>query len=313
MKQVGLLCSVSAILCVFWGLFGQEVYADTVQVEASISMWVRPWKGMNIPKKKIKRKIRIAPNVLQIRRMWDVQYKQTRRYAVLSLGKWLLAHRPSKKTDLALLHFKNKMVVPYSIRHMRTPQSFPLFVAFAVWSPRHRIWSRAFPVVRASTKKLFRDVRPVQFWGNKIVVPHSWKPVTLSSHKNISFTPWKHIDSLVKIEWVNRVGYYRQFRFGQTSTLNKGFQLFRRVCQFCHGVRKNGAGFGWDFVEPYPIYLRRSGMSLFFHIKYRSPTAIAHGVMMPAIKGMRSRDAFAIWYWMRAAAKHPTPTYTPSK
>jgi hypothetical protein len=219
--------------------------------------------------------------------------------------------------DLVLLHFRNKMIIPCSRSRLLNSKKGVLWLATALWSGQHRSWSDTFPSLSKAPDKLYRDVRPIVFRGNKIVATKAWTPRAFSSvglNKTFgSFTPWRHVDSLVGIEFAQRSAYEAQFVVGKDKRVRRGFRVYQAVCQFCHGVRRVGAQFGWDFVEPYPIYKRRGGMSLFYHIKYRSTTAIAHGIMMPAIKGMTRKDAFAIWYWLKKSAKQPGKAYKPAR
>ena len=66
-------------------------------------------------------------------------------------------------------------------------------------------------------------------------------------------SPWAEVDTLTGIEFVSRAAYYAQFDVDPDPAVKAGEQLSTQSCQFCHGVRQTGAGFGWDFVDPTPV------------------------------------------------------------
>src|SRR6476620_7351396 len=88
--------------------------------------------------------------------------------------------------------------------------------------------------------------------------------------------------------------FFLMIRRPPRSTLFPYTTLFR-FCQFCHGVHKVGAKFGWDFVEPTPIWsLHKPPKNLFLHIAYKPLDAAERVLMMPAV------------------ATKPLPAYTPA-
>ena len=127
------------------------------------------------------------------------------------------------------------------------------------------------------------------------------------------FSPWKHVDSLTGIELVSAKAYYAQLDVDPDPKVRAGFRLFQQSCQFCHGARKVGAAFGWDFVEPTPIYSYRGGKNLFYHVKYKPLDATAKGLLMPALSYMTEEDAAALSRWLRAVATKPMPSYAPER
>src|SRR5262249_3936170 len=158
-------------------------------------------------------------------------------------------------------------------------------------------------------KGAMADARPIVFHGNKVVVAERWHPAVAPGAQP-AFSPWAHVDTLVAIELAAAAPYYHQFDVGGDPPVQKGLALYEQACQFCHGVRKVGAKFGRDFVEPPPIYSsRKPSRNLFYHVAYKPLDAGARGLMMPAIKSMTEEDAAPLWHWMRAVATKPLPPY----
>lgn len=303
-----------------WGMISlAEAGATKEGVRASFPMWTRAnghYTKKPPTKKRRLRNIVIASSDLQDRVLWDDQSGRKERFLVVDLMDLLKRYKPNGKVDLALLHFTNQMVVPLPLKLLRQSKRPKAYVALALWSKQDRSWTRNFGSLMKAPNKKFRDLKPLVFSGNKIVVHKRWNPAVAHRKGRLlraakGFHPWRYVSSLKEVEFVNAAYYYGQFPAKQTIQERKGLRLFRQICQYCHGVRRVGAKMGWDFVLPYPIYKRRSGMSLFYHIKYRSKVAVDHGSMMPAVKGMTIRDAFAIWYWLRGGAQQPLLRYGP--
>jgi mono/diheme cytochrome c family protein len=153
------------------------------------------------------------------------------------------------------------------------------------------------------------DARPIAFSGNKMVVAEAWHPA-MSPAALSSFSPWAHADTLTSIELVAAEPYYHQFDVSGDASVHQGLAIFRQSCQFCHGARKVGANFGWDFVEPTPIYsYHKPVRNLFYHVAYKPLDAAERGLMMPAMRFMTEADATLLWHWLRAVASRPMPPY----
>jgi mono/diheme cytochrome c family protein len=90
----------------------------------------------------------------------------------------------------------------------------------------------------------------------------------------------------------------------------RGLAVFQQSCQFCHGVRKVGAKFGWDFVDPTPIWsYHKPPKTLFLHVAYKPLDAAERGLMMPAMSFMSQDDAALLWQWLKAVATNPMAAY----
>jgi mono/diheme cytochrome c family protein len=190
-----------------------------------------------------------------------------------------------------------KRLDPFIARGMETHTGGPVRAGF-------------FPDIRR--KGATEDPRPITFSGNKIVVAVLWHPAVAPAAQP-AFSPWRHTDTLTDIELVASRPYYRQFEAGGGDFVQQGQSVFQQSCQFCHGVHKVGAKFGWDFVEPTPIWsLHKPVKNLFLHVAYKPLDAAERGLMMPAMKFMSQEDAALLWRWLKAAATNPMPAYSPA-
>jgi mono/diheme cytochrome c family protein len=144
-----------------------------------------------------------------------------------------------------------------------------------------------------------------------MVVAELWHPA-VSDKARGRFSPWSQVDSLVAVEFVQAAPYYRQFAVDPTPAVSAGLTVFEGSCQFCHGARRVGAKFGWDFVEPTPLYAYREGeRRLYYHVHYRRLDAPEVGRNMPALNFMTESDAGQLWQWLKAVGTRPMTPYAP--
>lgn len=240
---------------------------------------------------------------------FDAQYSQSRRYRGIPLELVLDGFHPEPSLDLAILHFANGMAVPLPFRDAAAMKRLSPFLARGS-APRQGepVALGQFPPL---PKRYARaDARPISFAGNKIVVAGWWHPYLGDKVKPI-FSPWSHVDTLVSIELVESQPYYHQFDVDADPGVQQGLTIYRQTCQFCHGVRKVGARFGWDFVEPVPVYTYRKDMNLLYHVSYRPLDAAERGLMMPALRFMTREQAGELWKWLRAVGTKEMPKYQP--
>jgi mono/diheme cytochrome c family protein len=125
------------------------------------------------------------------------------------------------------------------------------------------------------------------------------------------FSPWTFVDTLLAIELVRGEAYYRQFAVSDDADVAAGLKVFRQACQSCHGARKLGGAFGWDFVEPEPIVSRVKVGRLLFHVLYRATSEVLRGAQMPAIGFVNEEDARKLYVWLKAIADKPLQPYAP--
>ena len=238
----------------------------------------------------------------------DVQYHGAFTYRGVDLETLIARYAPPATADLALLHFANGMQVPVAIRDADAMRRLSPFLARAMrLGPRAPLRLGRFPNI-SRPRSGFADVRPIIFAGNKLVVADDGHP-DVPPEARSALSPWQQADSLTGIEFVSRGAYYAQFDVDPEA--KAGHRLFTQSCQFCHGVRRVGAAFGWDFVEPSAIYEHRGQRTLFHHIKYKPLDASARGLLMPALSYMTEDDARAIWLWLRAVGTRPLRPYAP--
>lgn len=240
---------------------------------------------------------------------FDAQYSQSRVYRGIPLELVLDRFHAEPALDLVILHFANGMAVPLPFRDATAMKRLSPFLARGMAPQRNQpVAIGQFPQL---PKRFARaDARPVSFAGNKIVVAGWWHPALGDKVKPI-FSPWSHVDTLVSIEFVESHPYYRQFDVDPDPSVRRGFALYQQACQFCHGARKVGARFGWDFVEPMPVYTYRKETNLLYHVAYRPLDAAERGLMMPALRFMTREQAGDLWQWLKAVGTKEMPKYQP--
>jgi mono/diheme cytochrome c family protein len=240
----------------------------------------------------------------------DAQYEDVRRYRGIPLSEILKRYAPDKSLDLAILHFANGMAVPVPFRDAAIMKRLDPFIARG-WRLRRGgpLKVGAFPAIAKTDVP--DDPRPIAFQGNKLVVAERWHP-DVAPGSQPGFSPWAHVDTLVGIELVVASAYFAQFDIGSEATVQRGGALFRQNCQFCHGVRRVGARFGWDFVDAGTIFnYQQSAAHLYHNAAYKPRNAAELGLMMPALNFLKEEDAVAIRAWLQAIAKGPMQRYTP--
>lgn len=251
--------------------------------------------------------ISLAEFPLQSFERLDPQYGKKLTFRGFPLQALLDKARPPSTTDLALLHFANGMTIPLPFRDAVAMKRLDPMVARTLFSG-----DKAQPLPPVTRKaREYVDIPALQFEGNKIVVAEDWHPMLAPEAKG--WSPWRQADTLVAIEFVIATPYYAQFDVGSSDDAHAGFELFKQNCQFCHGARKVGAKYGWDFVEPVPIFQwKGSPHRLYLHIAFRRLDAPERNQMMPALKHMTEADAGKLWLWLEALGTKPLRPYTPA-
>jgi mono/diheme cytochrome c family protein len=303
----------NALVAAVAGLALPAARADVITGKVVVESWVRP-PGDAVASERAAphTKVDLGSLAHTEGRRFDSQYGKYLWFEGLPLSA-LIAHLlPPASVDLALLHFANGMVVPFPLKDQHALDQLDPFVALRMRSSPKDPYGTGFPplVKRASE---FADAKTTQFVGNKLVVARLWHPA-LGEKVQEDFSPWALADSLVAVEFVESGPYYKQFDVGSSAEARAGLELFRKSCQFCHGARGVGAKFGWDFVEPTPLYTYRKGEKpLYYHVHFRRYDAIARGQNMPALKSMTEADAANLWQWLKAIGTHPMPPYAPGR
>jgi hypothetical protein len=298
MQKAACLASLSLLVLLATGSPVQAAGESEKEV-VQISIWSRI-SSPGIPRGRRDRLQHIDLKTLasETRELFDAQLGRKAKYTFVPLGKLIETHAPAATDDLALLHFYNGMIVPLPFRNADVIADLKPVVAIGNFEPLRK------------DNEGHLDVRPVQFAGNKVVVQKPTHPAIPEAIAR-DLNPWRHVDSLVGIEFVNDKAYYNQFQVNPgNQSASTGLDLFKQSCQFCHGARKEGAQFGWDFVDPIPAYTwRRKGTHLLYHIKYPRLEGEATGFMMPALRSISAVDAEYLWFWLKAVATEPMPAY----
>ena len=240
----------------------------------------------------------------------DVQYHGAFVYRGIDLQQIIQTYGPPAGSDLALLHFSNGMQIPLAFRDADLMNRLTPFLARGIrLGPKRPLQIGRFPKV-SRPRSGFVDARPIIFGGNKLVVADRGHPDVPPAAGEV-LSPWAEADTLTGIEFVSRSAYYAQFEIDPDPVVKVGEQLFTQSCQFCHGVRQTGAGYGWDFVDPTPVAEYRGARNFFLHVKYKPLDAGARGLRMPALSYMSENDAQSIWLWLKAVAQRPLRPYAP--
>lgn len=236
----------------------------------------------------------------------DAQTGLTQTFRGVTLEALILEAAPAPALDLVVLHFQNGMAVPLPFRDEETMKALDPLVALAVKTKEG--WSTAFPPL-AKRDSGARDSRPIAFEGNKLVVGALTHPYQPKANEEAS--PWLHVDTLTGLEFAVASAWDAQFTAGDAAPLKEGQRVFLSRCQFCHGVKRVGASYGWDFVDPIPITQHRTAKSLALHVRSREGDAPEKGLMMPALRDVSEAQVAAVWKWVEALAKRGPRPYKP--
>lgn len=239
----------------------------------------------------------------------DVQYGSPAYYRGVALADLIQKYEPPLGADTVLLHFHNGMLVPLPFRESRSMTRLAPFIAVARKTRVDAPYVAEFPPINKSVEG-YADIRQVSFAGNKLVVSDRNHP-DLKEGGSENFTPFSTTGSLTGIEFVEGSAYDRQFV--PSAEQRPGFAVYHQTCQFCHGVRKVGASYGWDYATPLPLHTYRSDASkLYLHIAFRVEYKQTWQ-MMPALRHVTEAEAGLLWQWMRAVSTAPLSRYTPTK
>ena len=263
---------------------------------APVEVWTRPAAGP--PKKALVDPARLEASPVQLQ---DPHYGAARRwYRAAPLEAVFKLAPPAPPADLALLRFQNGMLVPVRTRDAAELAKLKAWVAVATSDrdpEKGGVWTAEFPPApRAGAEE--RDRNPLRFEGHKLVVESGWHPMVPAAAAK-GFNPWVFADTLVGIEYVEEAAWYAQFEPADPAA-KAGAAVFRGRCQYCHGVSTVGANYGWDFIEPYPMFKHRRASSLSMHLRYREQDAPEKGLMMPAFPEISKPETEAAWKWLEA-------------
>ena len=198
----------------------------------------------------------------------DVQYGSNAFYRGVALADVIQKYAPPMGADLALCTFTTAWSCRCRSAKRGRWRLAPL-IAVSRKSREDAPYVAEFPPVNKSVDG-YADIRQVSFAGNKLVVSDRWHP-DLKEGASANFSPWTSTGSLTGIEFVEGSAYYRQFV--PSPEHRPGLIVFQQTCQFCHGVRKVGASYGWDYASPAAAHTYRSDPSKAVHA-HRLPRGI---------------------------------------
>ena len=247
---------------------------------------------------------------LENRELADPQYAGAKKwYRGVLLEALFEKAPPAAGADLALLHFQNGMLIPVRFRSADELKKLGVFLAVGIADrapEQGGTFTEKFPPA-TRLDATGPERRPLTFDGSKVVASAAWHPM-VEARATKTFNPWQFADTLVAIEYVRELAWYGQFDYGAAT--RAGLAVFKGRCQFCHGVQKVGASYGWDVAEPYPLYKHRAPKSLALHTRYRERDAAERGLMMPAFPEISIPEVEAIWKWFEAAGTTEQPRYS---
>lgn len=244
--------------------------------------------------------VQAAP--MKAHELMDLQYGARRQFKATPL--WAVIDQVAPKDpkiDGVVLRFANGMAVPLPLAPAGR-EAIKLWIARAVWIDGK--WSRDLPPVKHGDA----DPRPLKFKGHKLVAETPFHPFL---HADATFSPWRHVDTLVGLEFINLKAWYGQFQVDAKAS-PAGVSVYKAWCTHCHGVHRVGARFGWDFVDPLPAVDQRPTVSdLLFHVRYRATDATQLGLMMPAMKHFTRAEGQHLHAWLKALIDQPLKPYQP--
>jgi len=240
-------------------------------------------------------------------KLFDIQYGAEKNYRGFWLDTLIAKYPAPPSGDLILLHFANGMIIPLPA-DPAARRAQKVFVALEIAETPGQ-WQGDFKTVEKKSLT-FKSPLPINFSGNKVVISSkTYTALGSETYAAGDFLPWLQTNSLTGVEYANREAYYKQFNFGVTPDVTAGQRVFERRCQFCHGVQKIGASYGWDYVTPLKIYEKRQPQDLYYHAKYPKAKNAYFDTQMPNQQGFTLAEAQSLWKWMKAAAEQNAPPY----
>lgn len=286
----------------------------------TVNIWTRSpgnhTDGADIKPYKLK-VVDLAKLNTRIIKLLDIQYEVKKSFKAVSLLKIIKNAATKSTSDLVLLHFENGMIVPVPLESdYKTFTRLNLQIAVGIKEGGK--WTKKFPSISKKNIR-YKDPMPNVFAGNKLVVTNTWYPIisdksfrTIEKVDKNKFTPWEHVNSLTGIEFVNARAYFKQFKAKKSLDKNIGFEVFLRRCQYCHGVRGVGSSFGWDYLDPVPIYELRNANNIHLRVKYKFHDSFMRGLLMPNQEDFSKGEASVLWGWLKMLGRQKElSTYRP--
>ncbi len=257
----------------------------------------------------------------------DAQLDQSPRVRGIGLDALLALLPRDPALDLILLRFANGMVVPLPAGDKAALARLDPVVVRQIEAPGQPgqlLPPGTFPALPRPPDRA--DVRPRAFGGNRLLVAERWHPM-VPVVPGAPFSPWDAVDTLVGVDRAASAPYFAAFEVQKpTPAQRRGARLFRESCQFCHSVEGHGGRFGWDFLDPDPIYsqgwmrafrdgqLPLNGASvgkdeLSAHVRFHGGTGGAR--LMPVLSQLTATDVSDLWDWIEGLARERRARATP--
>ena len=290
-------------LLLFFFLSSHHSISAQVVEDETIDVWTRTsakyWDNREV-RKSFRTSVNLNAKAAKAYALFDSQYRQKRFYKGYYLADLFEGLKRGENTDTMLLRFKNGMQIPIDLQNLQRNRT-SLFLALSIKNSSGK-WQRRFPKLR-KPNILLKDPRPLQFMLNKVVVDDPKKVLNTS----IRINPFRFADSLEAVEFIDDDAFMSQY---YVKGFQRGQEVYGARCRFCHSVRGVGGSYGWDFVDPLPIYKKRGPQSLSLHVRYQKNAALEHGLMMPQ-QEISDRETEDLWKWLKAVSTKRLPSYRP--
>lgn len=233
---------------------------------------------------------------------YDIQYEKNVKVRGIHLRDLIALYKPiPEHVDVINLYTKSGMIIPVSIGRLR--QDVEIFVATTIFE--NSKWTAKFPEsVRIEQNS--PKVIPVVFNGAKVVVGKDWRAT------ENGFTPWRYMDTLVGIEFVESSAYAEQFR--HKTAERKALQgriVFLGSCYFCHGAGGLGAHRAPDLLAIIDPKSKDAAQKILNKVLNPGGNRVASH-FMPEQKDFSERNAKDLISWIGTLEKGKMNEYSPS-
>jgi hypothetical protein len=306
---------MKALFLFSFAFFARDLFAGDATIGEHITLWTRA-AGLHSdgrdPGRIKPMDFDLTKHNMKVVKLADFQYGGRFEYKAVKLLDVIESYHPKVETDRILLHFKNGMIIP-----MPTTNGYADLKKNAAWiavswrlikleGHKSELWQNRFDDIGRIDER-FRDPAPVTFGYNKLVMKSGWHPYVSDE----VFTPFRHADTLIGIEFVSGQAYDRQYVSDKNTEGRKGWQVYFERCQYCHALNKTGPTHGWDFLDPVPIYELKTPENLLYRVKYSFHNAMAMGMQMPRQESVDLQEVTDLWNWLKSFEKVKINAYKP--
>ena len=221
------------------------------------------------------------------RRLYDVQDDDEHLVRGLSLAELLRKVKPPKSADTVIFEFENGMRLKAALRDKRSVAS--IFVAFTHGSDLGRF------------DRVYRLHPRGQINCPKVVY----------SRKVSGFTAWRYTSRVSALRLVSWSAYQAQVaQPTRQKPRGRGWKLYARHCQSCHGFGGRGASYGPDFISGIAAAYRRvpplKATDKSRHPSLHEKVRGAVKGRMPSLAHISNTDIGALWRWLHKVYRGAT-------